>query len=73
MQQLKIFKSVEAEVAGLEEDVNRWIAESGVRVLSITGNISPQSQRTGGAGDTAGPLKYVPSDVLLVILYEKPT
>ena len=73
MQQLKIFKSVEAEVAGLEEDVNRWIAESGVRVLSITGNISPQSHKSGGAGDATGPLKYVPSDVLLVILYEKPT
>ena len=70
MQQVKIFKAVESEIAGLENDVNRWLAESGARVLSITGNISPQSKHQGGGSDASGPFKYVPSDVLLIVLYE---
>lgn len=64
MQQVKLFKSVEAEISTLEADINKWIQNSGARVLSITGNIAPQSGKlSGGSG-------YVPSDILVVVLYE---
>ncbi len=69
MQQIKIFKGVESEVSSLEADVNNWLADSEVRVLSITGNISPQSPSTSQSGGLSGS-SYVPSDVLLVVLYE---
>ncbi len=69
MQQIKIFQGVESEVSVLEADVNSWLADSAVRVLSITGNISPQSASASQSGGLSGG-GYVPSDVLLVVLYE---
>ena len=66
MQQVKLFKSVEAEVSTLEKEANAWIRDSGVRVISITGNIAPQSGNPGGTGKTG----YVPSDLFLIVLYE---
>ena len=66
MQQIKIFKGVEAEVSMLENDVNEWLRESNVRVLNITGNIAPQS----GAASDSGTHRFAPSDVLLIVLYE---
>ncbi len=70
MQQVKIFKSIESEVAGLEQEINQWLRTSGVRVLQISGNIAPQSQAYEPV--TSGPAQggFVPSDVLLVVLYE---
>lgn len=67
MQQVKIFKSVEAEVGTLERDVNAWIRETQARVISITGNIAPQSSGSGGGSSAK---RFAPSDVLLVVLYE---
>ena len=43
MQQVKIFKSVENELNTLEAEMNTWIASSGARIISISGNIAPQS------------------------------
>ena len=68
MQQVKIFKGVESDVSSLEEEINGWIRQSGARVLSITGNIAPQTPGAAGAGLTQG--GYPPSDVVLVVLYE---
>lgn len=67
MQQVKIFKTVEAEVGALENDVNAWIRESQPRIISITGNIAPQSSPSGG-GSAAK--RFAPSDVLMIVLYE---
>jgi hypothetical protein len=72
MQQVKIFKSVETEVRTLEADVNAWLRETGARVLSITGNIAPQSERVGSAEGGKEEIRFFPSDVLLVVLYEVP-
>jgi len=71
MQQIKIFKGIENDLAGLEQDVNRWLVESEASVKTMFGNIAPQTSTVGGA---AGLSKsdFPPSDVLLVILYEKP-
>ena len=54
MQQVKLFKSLESDINSLEAEVNGWLRESGVKVLSITGNIAPQSQTPG---DTKGGLQ----------------
>ncbi len=67
MQQVKIFKGIENELVPMEDEINRWIKESGARVISITGNIAPQ----GGPPPTGGLSSFSASDVLIVVLYEK--
>ena len=65
MQQLKIFKSVDNELAEMENQINRWMRKSGARVLSINGNLTSQNS----AGD--GPLNsFAAGDVLIIVLYE---
>ena len=64
MQQIKIFKSIESERPEMEKEINRWIRKSGVRVLSVTGNITSH----GGAG---GPMSsFSGSDILIVLLVD---
>ncbi len=70
MQQIKIFKAVEAEITTLEAEVNAWLAESGVNVVNVFGNIAPQSKPDGGKAGLGGS-RFDPSDVLLVVVYEK--
>lgn len=71
MQQIKIFMSVESEVSQTEAEVNAWLKESGVRVLQVFGNIAPQTAPLGESGtSSSGPLRFPPSDVILVVLYE---
>ena len=67
MQKVKLFKNVEAEISELETEVNNWIREGGIRVVSIQGNIAPQTVSDSKAG-TLG--KFSPSDVLIVVTYE---
>ncbi|MEM1353468.1 MAG: hypothetical protein AAGH88_01150 [Planctomycetota bacterium] len=78
MPQIKIFVGREDHTAELESDVNTWISESGVEVLSITGNIASQSvlpgkdsgpSNIGGAGALGR--RFAPSDILVLIQYEK--
>ena len=69
MQQIKIFKAFESNLAGMEKEVNAWLAESGARVLQMFGNLAPQSGERNEANSLAA-YPYVASDVLLVILYE---
>jgi hypothetical protein len=71
MQQIKIFKGLENEIAALEKQVNAWLAESGARVLQITGNVAPQSHSTDPKVGSISASPYTPSDVLLIVLYEK--
>ncbi len=66
MQQVKIFKSIESELVALEQEINEWVAESGAKIVNITGNIAAQSASAGSLGDT-----FSGSDVLLFVLYEK--
>ncbi len=65
MQKVKIFKSIESELINMENEINQWIAETGARVISITGNIAPQSARESHGG------AFSDSDVLIVILYDQ--
>ena len=65
MRQVKIFKSIESELWSLEEEINTWIKEHGAKVVSVTGNIAPQS---GGGGVGQG--TFSASDVLVIVTYE---
>ncbi len=70
MRQVKLFKGIESDVTVLEGEVNAWIRQSGVRVLNITGNIAPQSEKPGATGGGLGKSAFAPSDVILIVLYE---
>lgn len=64
MQQVKIFKSVDNELGDMEVQINRWIAESKAKILSIHGNIAPQAGKHGIQGS------FSAADVLIIVLYE---
>ncbi|MEE9404210.1 MAG: hypothetical protein V3V20_04910 [Algisphaera sp.] len=57
MQQVKVFAS--HEYLGLENDVNAWIKENDVKVVSIQSNIAHPAQE----GETG--------DLLITVTYEK--
>ncbi|MBK95660.1 MAG: hypothetical protein CMJ79_08085 [Planctomycetaceae bacterium] len=65
MQQVKIFKSIESELSGLEQEINEWITTENVNIINIFGNIAPQSLSGPGMGS------FSSSDVLITILYQK--
>ena len=69
-QQIKIFKSLESNHDQLEQDVNKWLSESNVKVLQILGNIAPQTPSPSMASRPAIESCYPPSDLMLVVLYE---
>jgi len=70
MQKIKIFKGLESDTEGLEQEVNSWIETSGAQVLQITGNIAPQSQSAKRSSDALLHGAHTASDVLLVIAYD---
>ncbi|MEM7473655.1 MAG: hypothetical protein AAF483_01545 [Planctomycetota bacterium] len=65
MRKIKIFKGIESELIPLEDEVNSWLEQTGAQLVSVTGNIAPQSQ-TGTPMGT-----FNASDVLLVVVYEE--
>ncbi|NQT53138.1 hypothetical protein HQ576_13855 [bacterium] len=75
MQQVKLFKNVENQMTELEAQVNEWIRETGAKVISISGNIAPQSGG-GGGGEGKGKgigltqSQFAASDILLIVVYE---
>ena len=66
MQKIKIFKNIESEIQLLEEEINEWLAESGAKVVQMTGNIAPQTSSNTGMGGNS----FSSSDVLVLIVYE---
>ena len=73
MQQIKLFVGREDHTGNLEDEVNTWIAESGATVLSIAGNISPQSLMPGKdvAGGAMAGRRFAPSDIMIIVTYDK--
>lgn len=77
MQQIKVFVGLEDATAELEERVNSWIADNDINVVSITGNIAPQSilptkqAESGGLGGNATTRRFAPSDLMVLVTYEK--
>ncbi|MDA1274624.1 MAG: hypothetical protein O2960_11320 [Verrucomicrobia bacterium] len=72
MHQIKIFKALETETPRIEDQVNSWLAESKVRVINMFGNISPQTTSPDSNAMAISRGAFPPSDVMLVVLYEKP-
>ncbi len=64
MQQIKLFKTIESELHTLEDEINAWIKTTRARIISVTGNIAPQTSHTQHVG------AFSASDVLVVVLYE---
>ena len=78
MQQIKLFVGREDHTSELEHNVNTWIAESGVSVVSIKGNIASQSvlpTKEGGSTNLSATgthtRRFAPSDILVIVTYEK--
>lgn len=65
MHQVKIFKSVESELWNLEAEINDWLKANNAKIVSLVGNIAPQSPTPPGTQET-----FSASDVLVVIVYE---
>ena len=63
MRLVKIFKTIESELWTVEKEINTWVEESGVKIVSVTGNIAPQTEKSSSQG-------FSSSDVLIVVLYE---
>jgi len=70
MHQVKLFKGLESDYERLEREINAWIRETGARIISVTGNIAPQTKQSENKTGALGPSIYPPSDLLLIVLYE---
>ena len=73
MQQVKLFKSVEADISELQREINHWMEQlqkDGGRVVQLGGNIAPQ---TIGTGKSLGTGSFSPSDLFVFVLYEAPS
>ncbi len=75
VQQVKLFMGLEGETEELSRGINDWIRKSGAKVLQINSSIAPQSNGGmglgGGLPGTSLAAGRVPSDVLVVVLYEE--
>lgn len=71
MHQIKIFKGIENDLGSLEAEVNTWLVESEAQIISMFGNIAPQTESAEDKARGLSKSEFPPSDVLVVILYEK--
>ena len=71
MHQIKIFKGLETDITFLEKQVNSWLFETQVRVIQMFGNISPQTPPVDTEVTTISKGSFPPSDVFLVVVYER--
>ena len=72
MHQVKMFIGLESELPALESQVNNWLSSSQARVINIFGNISPQGDQVDERGVIISKSAFAPSDILLIVHYEKP-
>jgi hypothetical protein len=67
LHQIKLFKGIETELSSLEREINAWLKESGASVVSVMGNIAPQ---TPHAAHGPGVRTFTASDVFVAVLYQ---
>ena len=72
MRLVKVFKGVESDVSALEREVNAWIRQTGAEVVTVSGNIAPQTVAPGSKSGGLSQSGFAPSDVVIVVLYEAP-
>lgn len=66
MRKVKLFKSVVNELENLEHEINHWLESSGNQLISISGNIAPQTLSGGNS------LEHFPtSDLFIIVTYEE--
>jgi hypothetical protein len=66
MNKVKLFKGTVTELESLEQDINEWLLAGRVKIVSLTGNIAPQTPSSEiGLGT------FPSSDILVVVLYEE--
>ena len=71
MPRIKLFKGLESNLEGLENQINTWLSQPGIRVIQAFGNMAPQTLPSDTRiTSTLGQPQHVSSDVFLVILYE---
>ncbi len=78
MYQVRIFSGSEDDTATLERQINDWLWDTGVRVVQVFGNMSPQAVVRGeekstpipGAASDSKRARFAPSDLVIVVLYE---
>ena len=75
MQQVRLFTGSEDQVGTMERSVNDWLRTSNARVISVFGNMSPQSVMPIGEGKTTlshegGSRRFAPSDIFRCIVYD---
>lgn len=71
MHQIKIFKGLEDDSSSIEHEVNEWLKAENIKVVQIFGNVAPQTLAAETVKNTLSRTNHPPSDVLLVVLYEK--
>jgi hypothetical protein len=64
VRKVKLFKGVENELTELEAEINQFLESSGVELISVSGNISPQTHLP------TSPDTFSTSDVLIILTYE---
>lgn len=62
VKKIKIFKGIESELHPLEDEINSWLESSGSELISVTGNIAPQT-------NTSSMSAFSASDVLIIVTY----
>ena len=78
MHRVKIFSGEESHSGDLEREINDWLSKTNARVITITGNIAPQTvlkpdQSTSLPGaSSAHSHELRSSDLVVIILYEVP-
>lgn len=70
MHQIKMFKGLESDMGALELQVNKWLAESKVKVVSMFGNLAPQTVAFDQSVTSISKSSFCPSDMWVVIIYE---
>ena len=64
MRKVKLFKGVENELLRLEAEINEWLESNGAELISVSGNIAPQTHFPDS------PESFSVSDVLVILTYE---
>jgi len=65
MVQVKMFRGLEHEHEQLAEQVNTWIRENNIRVISVDTNMAPQSKLPDSVLRSG-----TSSDLMIVVTYE---
>ena len=72
MQRVKLFKGLECEVEGLEQQINEWAESEGAKILQVNSSIASQSYNPAAkSGSSLQGNIGVSSDILIAVLYEK--